>query len=258
MKRQIDAWLKNPSDYALGLSLYNATKISLKHDKFLAGNHPKSSMQHKLLMSLLTRVSSKLMMNPEQNVIMVNQQVNTNKNETKKMVRANPLVEIKLETDLPVVIPETQRTTPIFVYNDLIDVTKLPADLQNVYFAIKDKYKEMTRIHELLTSPSASNDERKTYLEKLVKADNEVRAWWDVLDTYAKNPSVNISKEASKPPKPDTARKLKHLENLKDYIRRESKNLEKQNISDKSKSKKQARIKAWEKQVEELKTELGV
>lgn len=245
----INDWLKNPSDYATGLTLYNQVKISTRHDAFLAGNHAPNSMQHKLLFSLLTRASIK-------NPVTVPAPKAT---QPKIEIKPNPMVETRfiaseVETRFIASDVNTQNLASnvnLIAPVRVIESSSLPPELQAIYAGIKEKYKSMSMTHALMVDPAGTDETRKDYLAKLIAADNEVRSAWSIIDNFVENGKL-----------PEAAPKLTALElsekrsNLIRNIQRTVAQLKRVNLKPDTRLKNEARLVTMQTELKAIETSL--
>lgn len=237
----INAWLKNPSDYATGLNLYNQVKISTRHDAFLAGNHAPNSMQHKLLISLLTRASIK-------NPVTVPAPKAT---PPKIEIKPNPMVETRFiasDVEKQNLASASDLIAPVRV----IESSFLPTELQEIYAGIKEKYKSMSMTHALMIDPAGTDATRKDYLAKLIAADNEVRAAWNIIDDFVKNGKLP---EAA--PKPTALELSEKRSNLIRNIQRTVAQLKRDNLKPDTRAKFENKLSAFKTELKSIETSLN-
>jgi hypothetical protein len=236
----INDWLKNPSDYATGLNLYNQVKISTRHDAFLAGNHAPNSMQHKLLISLLTRASIK-------NPVTVPAPKAT---PPKIEIKPNPMVETRFIAS-DVEPKNLSSASDLIAPVRVIESSSLPPELQAIYAGIKEKYKSMSMTHALMVDPAGTDETRKDYLAKLIAADNEVRSAWTIIDNFVENGKL-----------PEAAPKLTALElsekrsNLIRNIQRTVAQLKRDNLKPDTRLKNEARLVTMQTELKAIETSL--
>jgi hypothetical protein len=237
----INDWLKNPSDYATGLNLYNQVKISTRHDAFLAGNHAPNSMQHKLLISLLTRASIK-------NPVTVPAPKAT---PPKIEIKPNPMVETRFIAS-DVEPKNLSSASDLIAPVRVIESSSLPPELQAIYAGIKEKYKSMSMTHALMVDPAGTDETRKDYLAKLIAADNEVRAAWNIIDDFVKNGKLP---EAA--PKPTALELSEKRSNLIRNIQRTVAQLKRDNLKPDTRTKFENKLSAFKTELKSIETSLN-
>jgi hypothetical protein len=237
----INDWLKNPSDYATGLTLFNQVKISTRHDAFLAGNHAPNSMQHKLLISLLTRASIK-------NPVTVPAPKAT---PPKIEIKPNPMVETRFIAS-DVEPKNLSSASDLIAPVRVIESSSLPPELQAIYAGIKEKYKSMSMTHALMVDPAGTDETRKDYLAKLIAADNEVRAAWNIIDDFVKNGKLP---EAA--PKPTALELSEKRSNLIRNIQRTVAQLKRDNLKPDTRTKFENKLSAFKTELKSIETSLN-
>jgi hypothetical protein len=259
ISQHINTWLKNPTDYNLGLKLYNFVKINNKFDKFFLNDGP---TQHILLKSQLQTAFTKYVLNPNLDI-----EINIDI-QTLTPSPANVIGKVKpldhLQNQKPVIngkiksISNNSQSIK-FVDNPYADISKLPADLQDEYAKIKDYYPQLAT-HQEAMRHATSNDERKLHLNKASKLEKLIRSSWDLINNYVKsNPDLaktNFTPDSINPKEKlitQVSQDMKALAAAKRNLQRVSKELrENIKMSAKKRDKKLAKQKLFQLEVDRL------
>lgn len=246
MINELSAWLANPNrSYADGVAIYNSCKRTNKFDNYFASvqDPPKSSLQFRMLFDQLTRISRILKAKPE----LVVPQPQTTKPIVVKAINTESVKKNK-----PAAAKNTEPKRPVIVENALVDVKALPAELKVKYFENKEIIKLINQKHEALKKmdkdPKFDKD-RKRIAGELAELDDKRAAAWKEIDEWW---NENKDKKAADKPKEDTPElqaKVDRINNLKNYINRTKAQTKKH---PEHKSRNEAKIKKWEKELDEL------
>jgi hypothetical protein len=205
------------------------------------------SMQFKMLVQRIGEISRKLEQNPN-------------------LIKADPI------TVKPVNIDELKKKSgqrisgidpkrPRVVDNPFIEASKLPADLQKLYFENKSLTKEIGQLHqELKAVPKGDkfNNKRKELAQKITSKDDKRAANWKEIDTWWVQHELKTDEQ-----KQEFAQKkeemlisfreakviFNRIETLKINIQREEKRCKTSPIL---KEKYAAKIDDWKKELVEL------
>ncbi len=99
-------------------------------------------------------------------------------------VTASQPVTIEVATDEKQTKDSQQGTGFIFADSKLIDLEKLPTELQEKYIGIKDGYKAMSEYHTILQDEKATDDERAAALQKLEATNDSINDAWQQIKAY--------------------------------------------------------------------------
>lgn len=244
----IEQWINNPGrDYETGLAIYNAYKIDNNFDNFFQSNmNPQSgSMQFNMLYNKVCEIARKIRLKPS----LVKQQPITVKPINIDELKKNKLAGIQ---------PAGRARISD---NPLIEVSKLPEDLQALYFENKTLTKEIGQLHQELKDIKKGNEYNNARKEKAIlitgkedkRADNWVKidTWYreNILTTPEQQAEFDAKKEELKVSLKEAKKMLQKIENLKINISRTKKAIAGVPVvSDKVLQK----LEAWQKELDEL------
>ena len=246
-------YLKKPDNYKQGLEIYETVKQNLKYDNFLQGDHKIDSMQHKMLIRQLQKIHTILMLNPK--LIKHVRQIHESAPPTVQQIHesATPTAPIavrqihesahmavrKIHESAPTTVQQIHKSAPTrIIDHPHINANDLPKNLADKYFEIKSLYPSLRKTREMMIS-AKSNEERKTYLRKVLKYEEKIQANWRQIDEFTANKQNN---ESNLMPAAVVAKIIKEKTLLQKYIQRETRNINTKNISLKQVEKKRALI----------------
>ena len=158
---EISQWLAAPDkDYQAGLKLLKRLSPDNKKMQFLASHAtaPVGSLHFNIL---LQEVKSAF-----------------------RIHLANGTLE-KLQSPLkPIVAKPLDATRRKFVFNDIVDVKSLPAELQKLYFRNQEITRSLAGLHQELKA-AGSNTTRKELAEKISTLNKERITNWKQLDEFS-------------------------------------------------------------------------
>jgi len=99
----------------------------------------------------------------------------------------------------PIVAKPLDATRRKFVFNDIVDVKALPAELQKLYFRNQEITRLLAGLHQELKT-ALSNAARKELAEKISALNQERITNWKQLDSFSEGESpVNVEEKKEKP-----------------------------------------------------------
>jgi hypothetical protein len=248
----IEQWINNPGrDYETGLAIYNAYKIDNNFDNFFQSNlnPPAGSMQFNMLYNKVCEIARKIRLKPS-------------------LAKQQPII-VK-----PIDIDELKRNKLAGIQpagrariadNPLIEVSKLPEDLQALYYENKNLTKEIHQLHEELKAIPKGNEYNNARKQKALeltgkeekRADNWARldTWYrkNILTTPEQKAEFDAKKDELKVSLKEAKKMLQNIENLKINISRTKKAVaEKPALAEKLNPK----IEAWQKELDQLEEKL--
>lgn len=156
--------------------------------------------------------------------------------------------------------PDATGANLIFGDSALVDLTKLPAPLQEKYVGIKDAWKFISELHTILQNETTTEEERAEALDQMLAAKDSIDESWAQIRAFC-----DVTPEAKKveelPENPNvTGQQLidayKRLVLVRGNISRAQKELE--TLKDaKAIGKRKDSIAGWEKEIEECKATLA-
>jgi hypothetical protein len=221
------SWLADPNrGYPDGLALYQKYTKNKDVDFFRAAGDPQpKSMHFRMLVQKLQNVTRILAENP---TLIPKPDPYKVDSRTVAPITNRPL---KVERE------QRQIQKPVrIVDNPLVEITALPAALQQKYLQNKELYKEIAGTHAAMKE--AENDEqRKGFYSELQRLEAQHASNWQEIDAWWKeNQEGSIPKTKTaivKDPIQDAVERVKRVAVIQSYLRRYKGKPDKQALFDK-------------------------
>lgn len=223
-------WLNNPDrKYQDGVLIYKEVFGMDKQYAFFANvSDPKPGGLHFNLLTEKIRVAERRIGNALPDPV-----------ETMKEV--NPEIRVK---------PIKQDQSTRFVDNHLVEVTSLPAELQEKFFRNKQIMKELSGEH--IEMKAAADDEaRATHLEMCKELEQEKDANWKLIDDWWKENGQKAEKQDGQ--KAEETNADQRMETVRKAILRVKKELKDKTMDLKKVMSKKEKLAAWETELADLK-----
>jgi hypothetical protein len=256
-------WINNPKrTYKDGLAIYHKVKRNKDKDAFLnsVGDAASGSIHFNLLLQEVKNAYRILLANnPEAD------------QPSPKPQPGKPITTAKLVLGKKTKAPEvgSQTTKAKFVYNEMVDVKSLPADLQRLYFRNQDITREVAGLHQQLKA-ATSDDSRVLLAGQLESLFSERAANWTQIDRFAGVDASDQKQGGETEQETDTvtdslsnkelAKQMleaqKRLKTVKINISRVEKELTNDNLSASKVKSRKARLKVWKAELDDLESVL--
>ena len=223
-------WLKNPSrDYREGVNIYKEVfGIDKSYEFFTKASDPKPGELHFNLLIEKIKVAERRMGNMPVVV--------------KPDFYKKPEISVK---------PINPGKSPHFVDNHLVEVSKLPKELQEKFFRNKQIMKELAGAHGEMKS--ATTDETRAVNLELCKAlEKEKDENWKAIDAWWENNGGQLAGQPAGQKETETNTD-KRIETLRKAIARAKLELKDTTMDLKKRNKRKSKLDLWEKEMKDLK-----
>lgn len=232
---QATQWLQNPDrKYQDGLLIYKEVFGMDKQYAFFA-NAPeaKPAGLHYNLLTEKIRVAERRI-------------GNTLPDSAETVSLPNPDIRLK---------PIRAEKSPRFVDNHLVEVTLLPAELQEKFFRNKQIMKELAGEHGAMKA-AADDAARSTHLEMCKVLEEEKDANWKSIDSWWEENGQKTVQPGEKKPEQnkEEPNAEKRMETVRKAILRVKKELKDTTMDLKKIKSKKEKLAAWEKEMSDLKS----
>jgi len=222
-------WLKNPSrTYPEGVLIYKeAFGIDASYAFFNSAHDPKPGALHFNLLIEKIKVAERRLANSAE--------------QDQEVLPANrPEINVK---------PIDMKKNPRIVDNPLVEVTALPAELQEKFFRNKEIVRELAGQHAAMKA--AKNDAaRAKHLNSCKELEKEKDSNWKAIDSWW---NKNKDQVKSQPPKSEQPDIEKRMETVRKSIARAKLELKDTTMDVKKRNARKSKIEAWEKEMKDLK-----